>query len=178
MHALAGYAKAFLLLALVIGGAYLQQSYTIRTLADDATLMEPAVHHRGVKLFRTDAEPPARGTIVWFEVPSLPGRMLVSRVVATEGDRVALDDGRLVLDGAPIAEDYALHRVAREDLPEIVVPAGCVYVLNDERDSVPSAFRDSRRLGPIPVAAVVGKISDPVVEKRLAAPRRGSRLDR
>lgn len=178
MHAVMGYLKALVFAAVLLIVAYLLRNYTIHTVADDATFMEPSVRRRAIKIFRTDGAMPARGAIVWFESPAIPGHMLISRVVGLPGDRIALDDGRLARDGAIVPEDYALERVAREDLPEILVPEDHVYVLNDARGQAWSAFRDSRRLGPVPLAAVVGVIGDPVVERELAGGRRAGRVDR
>jgi signal peptidase I len=174
------YIKTLVAVALLIIGLYWQESLSVRQVPDEARLMEPSVRARSMQLFRTDPSPPARGTIVWFEHPAFPGRMLISRAVGLAGDRIALDDGRLVRNGAAVVEDYALRRVANETLEEILVPDAYVYVLNDARDDPMSAFTDSRRLGPIPVAAVVGKIPDPAVEKRAAAPpgRKGEKAGR
>jgi signal peptidase I len=172
MGGLAGQLRFLAIAAVITIAAWFQQNYSIRTVADDATLMEPSVRRRSVQLFRTDPALPARGSIVWFEHPSAPGKMLIARAVGLPGDRIGLDDGRLRRDGAVLAEDYAQQRVAREDVADIPVPEGTIYVLNDKRDDPMSAFRDSRRLGPIPLALVVGKLPDPIEEKRSAARRK------
>src|SRR5438477_7851561 len=99
MHAFSTYVKAFLFAAALLGGAYLQRNWSIHSIAEDAIFMEPAVSRRVMRIFRTGA-PPARGTIVWFESTAVPGHMLVSRTVGVAGDRIALDDGRLVRNGA------------------------------------------------------------------------------
>ena len=177
MPSIVTYVKAFLIAAVLVAILRAEEGYSIRTTPDDLTLMEPSVRRRSLQLFREDAAMPPRGSIVWFEHPDFPGKMLISRVVAIEGDRVGLEDGKLVRDGEVVAEDYAQRRVANEDLEEIVVPASCVYVLNDARDDPWSAFKDSRRLGPVPVATVAGRLPDPAAEKRAAEGKRSPERD-
>jgi signal peptidase I len=166
MSEYSGFIKAFLLSALLVAILWGHEAYSVKTVPDTASFMEPAVRKGSARLLSSDAAPPRRGTIVAFETGALPGRLLFSRVVALGGDRVGLRDGRLVRNGHQVHEDYALRSVAGEDVEEVVVPQGWMYVLNDARDDAGSAFQDSRRLGPLPLGAVVGKIADASVEKQ------------
>ena len=166
MSDLGGFLKAFAAAALLVGILWAHEAYSVKTVPDTAGFMEPAVRKGSARLLGSDAAPPRRGTIVAFETSALPGRLLFSRCVALGGDRVALRDGRLLRNGRQIHEDYALRSVVGEELEEIVVPSGQMFVLNDGRDDAGSAFQDSRRLGPLPLGCVVGKIGDPSVEKQ------------
>lgn len=108
----------------------------------------------------------ARGDVVYFRAPEgtahrwldrlTGGPFLIKRVVAVGGETVALERGRLVVDGALVAEPYlAGARVAPTGAPAVAVPDGALYVLGDNR--APLASRDSRAFGPVPAATVAGR---------------------
>lgn len=79
------------------------------------------------------------------------------RVVATEGERVAMKDGRIYVNGKRRAVAFVEPADPRrlKDAPfqmeEVVVPRGCVFVLMDDRTDI----IDSRIMGPIPLDMVV-----------------------
>jgi signal peptidase I len=89
---------------------------------------------------------PQRGEVVVFDSPS-DGVRLIKRVAAVAGDRVELRDGRLAINGVPLAEGADAERfgarIARLDLADgggpdiagVVVPPGRVLVLGDHRGS-------------------------------------------
>lgn len=80
--------------------------------------------------------------------------MRISRIVALAGDRIAIDGTRVQLNGTVLSEDYASDP-APWSLPQIIVPQGCVYVLNDVRSTTAT---DSRCFGPIPVSDIRGTL--------------------
>ncbi|MCD9095857.1 signal peptidase I [Luteimonas fraxinea] len=108
---------------------------------------------------------PARGDVVVFRSPS-DGIRLIKRVVAVGGDRVDLVDGRLAINGAPLAdpfdapEDFGDVQVTLNldsgggpDLNGLQVPDGQVLVLGDHR----GASIDGRYFGFVPAAAIYGQ---------------------
>ncbi|MEF3083895.1 signal peptidase I [Luteimonas sp. SMYT11W] len=108
---------------------------------------------------------PARGDVVVFRSPS-DGIRLIKRVVAVGGDRVDLVDGRLAINGAPLAdqpgapEDFGDVQVTLNldagggpDLEALQVPDGQVLVLGDHR----GASIDGRYFGFVPAAAIYGQ---------------------
>lgn len=161
------YVKPLIIVAVFIAGFYLLDAYELVTIPDDAVFMDPAVRARSTRLFRTvgPGSVPGRGAIVWFEPPASSAAgggdaeaVLISRVVALPGDRVALKDGKLRIDGKERKEPYAPRRLESEEIEEVIVPAGHVYVLNDAGTEPRSSLTDSRRLGPIPLALVRGTL--------------------
>lgn len=113
--------------------------------------------------------------------PDLEPTLDIERVVALEGDTVALRDGRLVVNGLPVviehtgqeyrdlngrSSEIVLERIAghnyrtldspAEDLgfSALEVPANHVFLLGDNRDY----SRDSRVYGPFPMGDIVGSL--------------------
>jgi signal peptidase I len=82
----------------------------------------------------------------------------VKRVVGLPGDRLALEHGRVVRNGRPLAEPYARAcGGANCDFPKpISVPPDDYYVLGDNR----GASNDSRFWGPVPREGVLARVDD------------------
>ena len=82
------------------------------------------------------------------------------RIVAKEGDRVAIEAGRVKVNGQDQNEAYvpADAFIGTENFVEIIVPRGHYFILGDNRKT--SRLKDSRSFGPIPLEAVVGKVGD------------------
>lgn len=107
---------------------------------------------------------PQRGDVVLLPSPR-DGERLIKRVVALGGDRVSVRDGRLSLDGVPMATDggdverLGMH-VVRLDLADgggpdvdMTVPAGHVLVMGDHRGN----SLDGRMFGVVPESTVYAR---------------------
>jgi signal peptidase I len=94
------------------------------------------------------------GDLVVFREPQ-GGELAVKRIVALEGQTVALEDGVLHVDGAPRHESQVdLASVDSVYFGPVTVPVGGVFVLGDNRgDSI-----DSRTYGAIPADELVGRV--------------------
>jgi signal peptidase I len=137
--------------------ATLRGQTAIRVLGQN---MEPGIPKNSVIKFTTTSadEPLRRNSIVVLTLPDFGGHPVPSRLVALEGDRVSLVEGQLFLNGAHVDEPYVQPGLASSpystDMAELVVPAGTCFLLGDYRD----ASKDSRVLGPIPRAAILGVV--------------------
>ena len=97
---------------------------------------------------------PARGDLVVFEAPG-GGALAVKRIVGLPGDRVAIEDGVLAVNGRLRREpfvDYA--RMDSVYFGPVVVPPGDVFVLGDNR----ADSEDSRAYGAVPRRALIGRV--------------------
>ncbi|MBB5364706.1 signal peptidase I [Deinococcus humi] len=101
-------------------------------------------------IFKAPADSPYSYETVWG-VRHRPYN--VKRAVALEGDTVAIQEGRVVLNGKPLAESYASDGFSR-DQPALTVPPGKVWVLGDNRRL--GASLDSRVYGPVDLRDVAG----------------------
>ena len=109
---------------------------------------------------------PITGAVVWvgqsFGLVSPDSTDFVKRVIGVGGDRVTCCDeqGRILVNGAPLAEDYLFPGDAPSLQPfDVQVPEGMLWVMGDHR----SASADSRsHLGDpgggfVPEDTVVGR---------------------
>jgi signal peptidase I len=99
------------------------------------------------------------GDVIVFDAPAGSGAThgeLVKRVIATAGQRVAMDDCVVYVGGVALTEPYVFDEATcgTADQAELIVPPDAVYVLGDHR----SDSLDSRAFGPIPVDSVSGRV--------------------
>ena len=103
---------------------------------------------------------PDRGDIVVFNSvnPSEPDVMLIKRVIGLPGDIVRFRNQQVFINGIQINEPYILEACSQSRCPdsaeEIVLGADEYYVMGDNRNN----SQDSRRLGPIPIDHIVGRV--------------------
>ncbi len=121
-----------------------------------------------------------RGDIVVFRYPVDISQTFVKRAIGLPGDRIHLENKRLILNGKPVTEPYVYHKTGyidtyRDNFPndpsvpvsegahdmlanhlvdgEVVVPPGCYFAMGDNRDS----SLDSRYWGFVPRENIIGK---------------------
>ena len=75
-----------------------------------------------------------RGDLVVFGCDN--GKTLIKRVIGMAGDEIdLLDDGTVLLNGAPLDEEYVLSSESGTcdvEMP-LVIPDGCLFVMGDNR---------------------------------------------
>ena len=126
--------------------------------------------------------PITRGEVIVFHYPIDASLHLVKRVIGLPGDHIRLRRGHVFVNGAPLAEPYAVYRSHqldpyRDNFPRLqtadpdvdsrwwirmhslindgnlVVPPNSYFVLGDNRDN----SDDSRYWGLVPRGAIVGQ---------------------
>ena len=162
----------------VVVRAFVAQAYWIPSAS-----MVPQLHINDrvvVSRLAYHLHSPRRGDIVVFKSPpgvepppSLPsnpiGRVfrdagvalgfaqdqtvLIKRVVGLPGERVAGSGGHVYINGELLVEPYLPKGTYTTSFGPIVVPAGDVWVMGDNRGN----SLDSRYFGPIPVKTIVGR---------------------
>jgi signal peptidase I len=95
---------------------------------------------------------PQRGDIVAFRRDDDARAVFIKRVVGLPGDRIRVDKGRVSIDGRRLDETYVRFADDRS-FGEVVVPAGSVYVLGDNR----ADSEDSRFFGPVRDERLIGR---------------------
>lgn len=118
--------------------------------------MEPGDRYVLTSVFYT----PKQGDIIVFapdEEDANGEKLWVKRIIATEGQTVNIEDGKVYVDGEKLDEYYLDENIYTE--PKLygvntVVPEGCVFVMGDNRP----VSKDSRYIGPISVESIVGKV--------------------
>lgn len=136
---------------------------------------------------------PKRGDVVVFRWPGDRSQVWVKRVIGLPGDRIALDNGRVFINGQAVGltrdgtgpverEDGSRVEAARyietlpngrthpifkltpseplDDMAEVTVPAGKLFVMGDNRDNSADSrvpLRDGG-VGLLPVDDLVGRV--------------------
>ena len=107
---------------------------------------------------------PKRGDVVIFSFPLDKSVDFVKRVVGLPGEKVAIKDKKVFINGQELVlghEKYADPNIIREgesavrdNMPEITIPPGMVFVMGDNRDN---SF-DGRFWGPLSIQNIKGKV--------------------
>lgn len=151
-------------IAVVLAAAWGIRTYVVEPFEVPSASMETTIM-TGDRLFAekvsyhfADVQP---GDIVVFSDPQVPSRVLVKRVIATEGQTISISGGTLYIDGVAQSEPY----VTGETYPlsqtagnvsisyPYVAPEGEVWVMGDNREN----SSDSRYFGSIDEDTIFGK---------------------
>lgn len=155
------------LVAVALGVAFLLRAFVAEPFIIPSASMEDTLRVGdrlvGEKVSYRMGSPKA-GDVVTFSDPEKPGQILIKRVIATEGQVVSLDGGKVVVDGVALDEPYTDGKPSEPlaghaaSLPSDVtypytVPKGYVWVMGDNRTN----SQDSRYFGAIPVSSITSK---------------------
>lgn len=133
---------------------------TRHTVVDGAS-MESTLHNGEHLLISDLFYEPSRGDIVVFQSKEIEGisTPIVKRIIAVSGDRIAMKDGVVYLNGKPLDEPYVKRDGCQKsfgeilDFEEITVSEGHVFVMGDHRDN----SSDSRMFGEIDERCILGR---------------------
>lgn len=100
----------------------------------------------------TDPEP---GDIVVLDDPTGSVPTLIKRVIATEGQVVDLDDGKVIVDGVTLDEPYTFGKPSEPQTVPMpyTVPDDAVWLMGDNRTN----SQDSRYFGAVQLSKVRGQ---------------------
>ena len=84
---------------------------------------------------------------------SVPRTEFIKRVIGLPGERVEIIENQVLIDGVPIDEPYLKTGSLMPDFGPVVVPAGEMFVMGDNRTS----SQDSRSFGSVSTDTVVGR---------------------
>ncbi|SHJ67717.1 signal peptidase I [Malonomonas rubra DSM 5091] len=108
-------------------------------------------------------KPISRGDVVVFLMPDdAKNRLFIKRVMGLPGEKIAIKDKALYIDGNKVFDKYASHfdeeklsaeKAPRDQMKELVIPANSYFLLGDNRDY---SF-DSRFFGPVTEKMIIGR---------------------
>ena len=123
----------------------------VPTLAvGDRLLIEKVSYH---------LHPPTQGDIVVFEPPPQlqaygyrTSQAFIKRVIGLPGQQVRVSQGKVYVNGKPLAENYILE-APQYEMPSVTVPADQIFVMGDNRND----SNDSHVWGFLPIENVIGR---------------------
>ncbi|MBQ8683271.1 MAG: signal peptidase I [Clostridia bacterium] len=130
-------------------------TFAVRIVAVDGDSMLPTLQDHDRLLLSCFADRYDAGDIV--VVDRYTDDPLIKRVIAVAGDTVRIDNNRLYINGIYQQEEYIIGYTVQRDLTEeVTVPAGCVFVMGDNR----TISKDSRmhEIGMVSCKDIVGRV--------------------
>jgi len=135
--------RLLVIVALGLGGAYLFRMYLGGFVKVASGSMEPTLELYDIEwanALHYVLNPVERGDIIVFRSPVDGGKGLIKRVIAVGGDTIEIRDKRIYLNWKELTDEpYAVYKrkgeiLQGDNIPELQVPEGYVFVMGDNRD--------------------------------------------
>ena len=98
---------------------------------------------------------PQVGDIVMLYYPNNPDKSFVKRVIAAEGQRVRIVEGKVYVNEVPVDDSFVPEQYkSHDDWGPEVVPDGYYFVMGDHRNN----SSDSRHWGFVPKKYIIGRV--------------------
>ena len=98
------------------------------------------------------AASPARGDVIAIKLAG-PHVVYVKRIIGLPGERVAVEKGQVLINGAPLKESYVEFR-RPWDVAAVTLGAGEYFVMGDNR----GMFEGDHDFGRVQVERILGKV--------------------
>lgn len=101
-----------------------------------------------------EGKTPKRNDIIVFTPGNNENILYIKRVIAVEGDTIAIKDNKVYVNSVEIKEPYLKEKMNTPDIEEQKINKGYVFVMGDNRNN----SADSRIIGPIHIDSILGKL--------------------
>ena len=135
--------------------AWVIKSFVVQPFKIEQQSMFPTLHPSDrvfVNKFIYRLREPERGEIITFRAPQ-GDRILIKRIIATEGETIRIKKGRVFINKKPIKEGYLRNSPDFQDYPATRIPRDAIFVMGDNRPN----SGDSRMFGAVPERNLLGK---------------------
>lgn len=169
MKTVANYGKWLFAVIVLYIGFSMWKTYDFIPIPLDNKQMSPQFiphdNYLGKRFFNV-VEELEHGDVVYYEFPhhrvqKRSENLFFARVIGLPGDSIAFKKGQLYRNGEQVQENYVhTSNLSQDTIEEIIVPRDYVYLVIDYRKKYGPEiyYRDSRKLGPIFIPTITGKI--------------------
>lgn len=146
-----------MLILIALVAAWVIKTLIVQPFYIPTTSMEPTFikgDHVLVSKFIYRFTKPKQGDVIVFEYPLDPSVDYIKRVIAVDGQKFEIRDGKSYLDGKMLKEDYLPNKSGlSSDFEPVIVPKDKLFVMGDNRNN----SADSRVWGMLPKKNVLGR---------------------